>query len=115
MNHLHGDVITNLTTFDPFADIEQASGGNTHQQIHLRIQQRNGRKCITTVQGLSESLDLKGILKTFKKSFSCNGSISTDQEYGKVIQMSGDQRENVQQWLIKEGIVSPKEIVLHGF
>jgi translation initiation factor 1 len=114
MDH-NEQVITNLTTFDPFADTVDNTGGQPTQQIHLRIQQRNGRKCITTVQGLSESLDLKPILKTFKKSFSCNGSISKNDEYGKIIQMSGDQRDNVKKWLLKQSIVSEKEVIVHGF
>ncbi len=33
------------------------------------MQQRSGRKCITTVQGLADDLDLKRILKAFKKNF----------------------------------------------
>ena len=28
-------------------------------KIHVRMQQRNGRKCITTVQGLADDLDIK--------------------------------------------------------
>jgi len=32
-------------------------------QVHIRVQQRNGRKCITTVAGLGEDLDMKKILK----------------------------------------------------
>jgi translation initiation factor 1 len=109
----NGTVITNFNSFDPFADTQEDSA--SVQQIHLRIQQRNGRKCITTVQGMSESLDLKAILKTFKKSFSCNGTISNNEEYGKIIQMSGDQRENVKKWLLQESVASEKDIILHGF
>ena len=33
----------------------------------IRIQQRNGRKSLTTVAGLSTDLDLKKILKYLKK------------------------------------------------
>lgn len=33
----------------------------------VRIQQRNGRKTLTTVQGLPAVLDQKRILKAFKK------------------------------------------------
>lgn len=36
------------------------------------MQQRSGRKCITTVQGLADDLDLKRILKAFKKNFRCD-------------------------------------------
>ena len=35
--------------------------------VHIRIQQRNGRKSITTVAGLSPELDLKKILRALKK------------------------------------------------
>ena len=35
--------------------------------VHIRVQQRNGRKCITTVTGLAEDLDQKRILRYFKK------------------------------------------------
>merc|ERR1712139_210447 len=37
--------------------------GKAADLVHIRVQQRNGRKCITTVQGLSAELDLKKILK----------------------------------------------------
>jgi translation initiation factor SUI1 len=33
----------------------------------IRVQQRNGRKTLTTIQGLPEELDQKRILKAFKK------------------------------------------------
>ena len=35
--------------------------------IHIRIQQRNGRKSLTTCQGLANDLDVKRILKAIKK------------------------------------------------
>lgn len=35
--------------------------------VHIRIQQRNGRKTLTTVQGLSANYDLKKIVRTCKK------------------------------------------------
>ncbi len=36
--------------------------------IHVRVQQRNGRKCITTVQGLSDEVDPKKVIKAVKKA-----------------------------------------------
>ena len=42
-------------------------GGEKKSKVHIRTQQRNGRKSITTVQGLDEDLDLKKICKAFKK------------------------------------------------
>lgn len=53
---------------DPFADA--AKGGENDVQdglVHIRIQQRNGRKTLTTIQGLSSEYDLKKILRACKK------------------------------------------------
>jgi len=35
-------------------------------KVHIRIQQRNGKKCITTIQGLID-IDFKAELKIMKK------------------------------------------------
>ena len=42
-----------------------ASGSEGH--IHIRIQQRNGRKTLTTVQGIAEDYDKRKIVKVCKK------------------------------------------------
>lgn len=81
----------------------------------MRIQQRNGRKCITTVAGLADDLDVKRICKAFKKNFSCNGALQTDEEVGEVIQLSGDQRTNVMGFLVDQEICHKEDVVLHGF
>ena len=36
--------------------------------IHIRIQQRNGRKTLTSVQGLSEQYDLKYVLLSYYRA-----------------------------------------------
>ena len=82
--------------------------------IHIRVQQRNGRKCITTVQGIPESFDLKKILKYAKKAFSCNGSITED-DNGRVMQLQGDKRKDVQNFFVIENIFDKDEIKVHGF
>jgi translation initiation factor 1 len=68
--------------------------------------ERNGRKTLTTVQGLPKKFDQKKILKVIKKKFACNGTIVTDTEMGEVIQLQGDQRKDVQDFLTdkKEGL-----------
>jgi len=108
--------IANLTTFDPFADSEETdSNSKTANYIHIRIQQRNGRKTLTTVQGLQAELDLKKILKAFKKQFCCNGTIVEEPDLGNIIQLSGDQRKPVAQFLLDEGIISKGSVKIHGF
>ena len=83
--------------------------------LHIRIQQRNGRKSITTVQGLASDLNLKLILKTWKKSFTCNGAIVDDEEHGKIIQLQGDKRIDVRDFLVSEEINRKEDVVVHGF
>tara|TARA_B110000014_G_C19609061_1_gene322483 strand:+ start:79 stop:396 length:318 start_codon:yes stop_codon:yes gene_type:complete len=83
--------------------------------VHIRIQQRNGRKCITTIQGLPEEADLKKLTKHAKRTFSCNGAVVIDEEEGKIIQLQGDQRENIKKFLIKENLVEETDIKIHGF
>ncbi|KAJ5377750.1 uncharacterized protein N7496_005159 [Penicillium cataractarum] len=80
--------------------------------------ERNGRKTLTTVQGLPKKFDQKKILKVIKKKFACNGTIVADTEMGEVIQLQGDQRKDVQEFLTdkKEGLeLDAKTIKVHGF
>ncbi|KAJ4346206.1 Eukaryotic translation initiation factor eIF-1 [Ascochyta clinopodiicola] len=114
--------IENLKTFDPFAEADEGTGEKSSAQsqdyIHIRIQQRNGRKTLTTVQGLPKKFDQKKILKVIKKKFACNGTIVADSEMGEVIQLQGDQRKDIQDFLTdkKEGLgLDAKTIKVHGF
>eukprot|EP00008_Paramoeba_atlantica_P006955 CAMPEP_0201489136 /NCGR_PEP_ID=MMETSP0151_2-20130828/21044_1 /ASSEMBLY_ACC=CAM_ASM_000257 /TAXON_ID=200890 /ORGANISM="Paramoeba atlantica, Strain 621/1 / CCAP 1560/9" /LENGTH=113 /DNA_ID=CAMNT_0047874621 /DNA_START=145 /DNA_END=486 /DNA_ORIENTATION=- len=109
--------IENLKTFDPFAEADEDELATKKQQtyIHIRIQQRNGRKSLTTIQGLPAELSFKKLVQTFKKDFSCNGTIIDDPEQGKVIQLQGDQRKNVADFLVNEGICKRSKVKIHGF
>ncbi|KAL8650150.1 MAG: hypothetical protein Q9226_005264 [Calogaya cf. arnoldii] len=77
--------------WDPFAEADEDTGETKQSQnyIHIRIQrqrhsipvlsnkrtktdepaERNGRKTLTTVQGLPKKFDQKKILKVIKKKF----------------------------------------------
>ncbi|EUC38726.1 hypothetical protein COCCADRAFT_32098 [Bipolaris zeicola 26-R-13] len=106
---------------NPFAEADEDTGQVKQTQqdyIHIRIQQRNGRKTLTTVQGLPKKFDQKKILKVIKKKFACNGTIVSDAEMGEVVQLQGDQRKDVQDFLTdkKEGLgLDAKTIKVHGF
>ena len=52
---------------DPFADTKEGVSNEKESLIHIRIQQRNGRKTLTTVQGLDQKYDFKKIVKAAKK------------------------------------------------
>lgn len=111
--------IENLKTIDPFAEADEDTGQVQQSQsyIHIRIQQRNGRKTLTTVQGIPKKFDQKKILKVIKKKFACNGTIVNDTEMGEVIQLQGDQRKDVQEFLTSDDGLGLKvnTIKVHGF
>lgn len=98
-----------LDIFDDKMDITNFS------KIHIRIQQRNGKKSITSISGLPDDLDLKKILKTFKKTLNCNGAILNDEELGKIIQLQGDHRVFIRKFLLDEEIAIEENIIIHGF
>jgi translation initiation factor 1 len=111
---------------DPFTDEKANDSSTTKDYVHIRIQQRNGRKSLTTVQvgtpqslsarvhsdhklkpdcsvailqGIQKSFDYKKILKALKKDYCCNGTVVEDKELGQVIQVQGDQRKNIADFL----------------
>jgi len=69
-------------------------------KVYIKYIKRNGKKCITIIEGLENDLDIKKITKSLKKLFCCNGSIKKDKDDENVIQLSGDQRDNVKAFLI---------------
>lgn len=98
---------------DPFADVGDDEVV-TKGIVHIRLQQRNGRKSLTTIQGLDEKLDLNKLTKAFKKEFCCNGCVVENKELGRIIQLQGDQREKVKDFLAEEDIASKGLIKIHG-
>eukprot|EP00601_Ochromonadales_sp_CCMP2298_P013693 CAMPEP_0173216948 /NCGR_PEP_ID=MMETSP1142-20121109/206_1 /TAXON_ID=483371 /ORGANISM="non described non described, Strain CCMP2298" /LENGTH=124 /DNA_ID=CAMNT_0014144439 /DNA_START=34 /DNA_END=409 /DNA_ORIENTATION=- len=122
------DVHSFVQANDPFLKDD----GKDNSKIHIRVQQRNGRKCITTVQyackpsitliilqhvlnqGLADDLDVSKITKVLKKTFKCNGSVTIDPELGEILQLSGDQRTNVWKFFVDQEVCHEDQIVLHG-
>ena len=104
-------------TFDPWADAVETVDkiSKQDQPIHIRIQQRNGRKTLTTVQGIAEDYDKKKLVRVFKKNFFCNGTVTKNEEYGEVIQLQGDQRTNISEFLLSIGLAEKKQLYVHGF
>ncbi|KAF0931898.1 hypothetical protein E2562_007090 [Oryza meyeriana var. granulata] len=74
---------------DPFAEANaknSSTGLGAKDYVHVCIQQCNGRKSLTTIQGLKE-FNYNKILNGLKKEFCCNGTVVQDPELG--------QRKNV--------------------
>ena len=117
--------MSKLTNLDdnvcPFVDAARGDDRSGQVQdgfVHVRIQQRKGRKTLTTIQGLKAKHDLlKAIVKAFKKEFACGVQLIQDPEHGKVLQLQGDQRTKVCAWLSdpKKGLVRADQLKMHGF
>ncbi|CDY28684.1 BnaCnng05700D [Brassica napus] len=68
------------TAFDPFADANaEDSGAGTKEYVHIRVQQRNGRKSLTKKEYIYSN-----IVKDLKKEFCCNSTLVHDSELGHV-------------------------------
>eukprot|EP00730_Choanoeca_flexa_P018442 TRINITY_DN8967_c0_g1_i4.p1 TRINITY_DN8967_c0_g1~~TRINITY_DN8967_c0_g1_i4.p1 ORF type:complete len:141 (+),score=9.09 TRINITY_DN8967_c0_g1_i4:969-1391(+) len=112
----------------------RANGVPGFTRLQNRIQQRSGRKTLTTVQGISPDYDQRRLVKVtratillyrrpvqcyrtqaFKKEFACNGTVASHPEYGEVIQLQGDQRKVVFDFLSQVGIAKKDQIKVHGF
>lgn len=83
LNHVYIFLLTVMV--DPFAEANaEDSGAGSKEYVHVRTQQRNGRKSLTTVQGLKKEFSYTKILKDLKKEFCCNGTVVQDPELGQV-------------------------------
>uniref|UniRef100_A0A452VBZ6 Eukaryotic translation initiation factor 1 n=1 Tax=Ursus maritimus TaxID=29073 RepID=A0A452VBZ6_URSMA len=47
--------------------------------------------------------------------FACNGTVIEHPEYGEVIQLQGDQRKNICQFLVEIGLAKDDQLKVHGF
>uniref|UniRef100_A0A452RZV3 SUI1 domain-containing protein n=1 Tax=Ursus americanus TaxID=9643 RepID=A0A452RZV3_URSAM len=97
----------NLHSFEPFADASEGDNllpAGTEDYIHVRVQQRNGRKTLTTAQGIADDYNKKKLVKVFKKKFACSGTVTEHPEYG----------ENICQFLIETGQAKDYQLKVHG-
>ncbi|KAH0477556.1 MAG: hypothetical protein KVP17_002252 [Porospora cf. gigantea B] len=94
---------------------DQTSGADVNSHIiHIRVQQRNGRKCVTTVTGIDPAFDQQKMCKYLKKAMRCNGTHLVDPNFGEILQFQGDHRVAVQQFITEEGIGQRENIKIHG-
>ena len=83
-------------------------------KVTITVDKRGGKKCITNVIGMAEDLDLHKILSYLKKKHNCSGSILKDEKYGEIMSFTGDQKENIYNFLIKEEIYDKEDIIFKG-
>lgn len=106
------------------------------ESVELRIRQYRGRKYIMTMFGLAPDIDQKKLLSHFQKKYATNGTFKREKCMDKwckkrdpkthrkrvckctlrqYIQIQGDQRENMSNFLVDSGIVTKDMINVHGF
>ncbi|RKP10547.1 translation initiation factor SUI1, partial [Thamnocephalis sphaerospora] len=82
----------------------------------IRVKQRNGRKCVTTIEGLPQDLRIiKRLVKDLKKSISVGGSIEQDDDVGYVIQLQGKNTTALVNHLVENyKEIDRSQIEVHG-
>ena len=77
-----------------------------------------GKKWITMIDGLDTDLDLKRISRAMKKSLHCSVTIATNKDEKEILQLQGDQREFIKEWLVANEVLTKKEgeerVMIHG-
>jgi translation initiation factor 1 len=81
--------------------------------VHIRSQQRNGKKSITIIQNMPDEYDLNKLVKALRKTYACNGSLTTHNIYGEIIMLQGDKRTEVYEFITKVGLVKPELVKIH--
>ncbi|VVU95586.1 Translation initiation factor SUI1 [seawater metagenome] len=106
------DDFDNNINIDPMDQINELVNAT---KVHIRIQKRNARKSICTIEGLEgDQQQLKDILKHMKKTFGCNGNYVNNEKHGNVLQLQGDIREKAKEMLISKYEYNVENIVIHG-
>jgi len=99
---------------DPFLQVfdEQRTS-----KIHIRVQQQ-GKRWITTIDGLDDDLDIKRIARAMKKALHCSIIVTPNKDDEEVIQLQGDHRDAVREWLIANEVLTEQEakerLLVHG-
>ena len=87
-------------------------------ETHIKLQQRNGKKCITLVEGLDKfdkektNEFMEKMSKQFRKTFNCAATIKKPEN---IIQLQGDKRDDVRKFLLDKNLVPENRIKTHGF
>lgn len=69
------------------------------------------KRCVNIVE---TKVILANMCLTFQE-FACNGTVIEHKEYGEVLQLQGDQRLKIRDWLKNTGLVSLDQLKVHGF
>lgn len=77
--------------------------------VKINVLQRTLRKRITVIEGLDSYYSLPEIAKKMRKKFSCIGSVDKENN---VVKLSGNQQQNVYEYLQNDKIVPEGKIIM---
>lgn len=83
-------------------------------RIHIRLQQRTARKFYTICEGIPQSINFNRVLNALRQCNKCNGNISKDKFGNTVIQLQGNQVENVAKFFEINELCDKDNIIIHG-
>lgn len=92
-------------------DIFASSAGKPFERaskIHIRTQQQ-GRRWITTVEGLDDDLDLARIARAMKKTLHCAAKATRDVANKEILMLQGNHATDVTEWLVVNEVLTAKE------
>ena len=111
-------IIDIILTMDfNFLSNNTSSTEDLNTNITIRVQQRNGRKSWTIIEGLDKivNIDMKSLLKLIKKKLCCNGAIKSNKDLETIIQCQGDHRYKLKDLIMSKYKIQEHCIHIHGF
>ena len=88
-----------------------------NDKIHIYVKQRNAKKRLTFIkesETIENEITKKDLLKVLKKKLSCNGCIISHEEMGECIQLQGDKRQEIKDYLMNKYNLKSDIFELHG-
>ena len=88
------------------------------ESIFAKIAFMGSRFFLDELRMISHEIDLKRINRAMKRTFNCASTLKTGEDDEQIIQLQGDHRIDVKEWLIVNEVLTAKEaeerIVVHG-
>ena len=109
------EIILNNTKCDAIFDQDSDGVERIEEDVHIWVKQRTGRKYMTEVEGLAPDLNLKKIIKCWRKEFHCSVTKTRNNKGNRIIKLQGDKRDLILNFLLDEQIIDKEKIKMHGF
>lgn len=100
--------------FDAFKDAEQQENSIITGFLNIRVFKKSANSKITIIEGLPAIFNHPKILKHLRSTLSCNGHIIEDKEHGTIIQLQGEHKDAIKQFLLEDDFCREDQIRIYG-